>query len=224
MNFPSRMSKRVKSEENSDSTQGVITSDEIISFILKNKERGGPDIDEWLFAIQSYNEEKKSSDMKDNVTSKLRDNFKGTPIELLLPSVKISSFSLDSGDDWRYDRSRMSITFTITWKQGFTFEFQVSMSYSRDDGIECTISCECNSKSKALTDCSGDFDFGFFASPIVEIDDFQNWVNEEFKQKMAVEEAKKLCWLATAIIGEANYSSDFVFKTEEVNWKEAYNK
>jgi hypothetical protein len=194
------------------------TYDEIISFILENAKRGGADIDTFSSAISDYEEKKTMRDLQVYLRNKLHEVFGETSVAPLLPLVTIESFSLETGDDWRYDRSKMSLEFNIVWKPDFVFKFSHSMDYSDTDGINYNLECEIKGKSKSLADWSGNLKHEALNDPAFEWAELQQFVKQELGETMVQDFAEKLCWLVTVIIAEANFQNDCVFRTSSVDW------
>jgi hypothetical protein len=191
-------------KENGQTTPGTQEDEEeeqfdAKEFIRASIRKGQTSLRSWQTAVAELKEEEEFLKAQARLTAAgLTDLFKATPVETIAGSVVLRSFEICRGDDWRYDKTVASGTFTfvVPYANNPPFEGEhnsssssssnttvncsvdFEMAFCRDHGVDWRVNIDIVSPkqsrkkiSECLADCSSassGFPFELLKSPLVE--------------------------------------------------------
>lgn len=209
--------KHKKSKERSDVAGAKETPEEIISRMIAS---GETTIMEWEHALKTVRDQQNLDSATTSIVAAFPGPFKGSSIEKVASSAVLVSLEQTEGDDWRYDKTRASSTWTFQLKDHL-ITANVQLAYAGDDGIDITVNLTQDKSSVAhhLVDCSSTkYPHDFWEFLWVEEADVTAWlrkinvIRKDPPSARNVRLAKAMCWFINTLIA---YTSPAAAKLED---------
>lgn len=214
---PAAKHKRPKERE--DVAGAKETPEDIISRTIAS---GETTIRQWEHALQTVRDRLNLDSTTSSITAAFPGPFEGSSIEKVVSSAVLVSLEQNEGADWRYDKTNASSTWTFQLKDHL-ITANVQMAYSRDDGIDMSVSTTQGEGFAAypLVDCSSTkYPHDFWEFLWVEEADVTSWlrkinvIRKDPPSARNVKLAKAMCWFINTLIA---YTSPAAAKLEDAS-------